>query len=227
MRRDLLIVGCDAPYGRAIAARAMKDGHGVAGVSYRAPCGEGAFPVILVPDLHTADLPARMEAQLPGFRPCAMVVIPRPPRTATVAETSAEDFVAAADEALVGAEVAARYLLCRRAATRPAQIVLLSGWAAVGLPFASTGAAISGGLLGLARSWALELAPDGITVNAVVAGAGVIGSGWDTAIPPIGRMPTEDDVAHAVAFLIDERSAAINGQALFVCGGLTAGVIPA
>lgn len=83
-----------------------------------------------------------------------------------------------------------------------------------------------GGLLGLTRSWALELAPSGITVNAVVAGAGVVGSDWDRSLPPIGRHLTEEDVAHAVAFFLDERSGAINGQVLFVCGGRTPGIIP-
>ena len=33
-----------------------------------------------------------------------------------------------------------------------------------------------------------------------------------------------DDVAHAVAMLIDERSGFITGQVLYVCGGMTVGL---
>ena len=105
-------------------------------------------------------------------------------------------------------------------------LILLSGWAAMGLPFASAAAAVMGGVVGLARSWALELAPSGITVNAVVAGAGVVGTNWNRSLPPIGRNPTEEEVARAVAFLLDDYSGGINGQVLFVCGGRTPGIIP-
>jgi NAD(P)-dependent dehydrogenase (short-subunit alcohol dehydrogenase family) len=96
----------------------------------------------------------------------------------------------------------------------------------MGLPGATTASAVTGGLIGLARSWALELGPEGITVNAVVAGAGVEGSDWEQALPPIGHHPTDDEVAHAVTFFLDERSGGVNGQVLFVCGGLTPGIMP-
>ncbi len=151
-------------------------------------------------------------------------MVPQRPRVARISDVLPEDLIAAVDKALVGAEVSARYLLST--GSGPGRLIIISGWAAMGLPGASTAAAAMGGLLGLTRSWALELGPSGITVNAVVAGAGVDGSNWDRSLPPIGRHPSEEDVAHAVAFFADERSGAINGQVLFVCGGLTPGIIP-
>ena len=226
MRRDVLIFGCDAPYGTAIARRLTSDGWRVAGIVHRESAYANDFPVLALEPLDSADLATAIEQRLPDFRPQGMVVIPRRPSIAPIAATQAEDFVAAADEALVGTEIAARYLLSTPKRSSAARLVLLSGWAAMGLPGGSTAAAIMGGLLGLARSWAIELAPSGITVNAVVAGAGLEGSNWARALPPAGRHPTDDEVAHAVGFFLDERSAAINGQVLFVCGGLTPGIIP-
>jgi len=182
--------------------------------------------VLTLESFHTSDLSAAIDQHLPGFCPQRIVVIPQWPPVTRISDILAEELISAADEALVGAEVAARYLLSPRRGSGPARLILLCGWAAMGLPYAGTSAAVMGGLVGLARSWALELAPSGITVNAVVAGAGVVGSNWDRSWPPIGRHPTDEEVAHAVSFFLDERSAAINGQVLFVCGGRTPGIIP-
>ncbi|MGA8031042.1 MAG: SDR family oxidoreductase, partial [Casimicrobiaceae bacterium] len=35
----------------------------------------------------------------------------------------------------------------------------------------------------------------------------------------VGRVGTPEDVAHAVAFLLERESGYITGQAMFVCGG--------
>ena len=47
------------------------------------------------------------------------------------------------------------------------RVVLLSSRAAVGLATRTSYSATKAGMLGMARTWALELAPDGITVNVV------------------------------------------------------------
>jgi NAD(P)-dependent dehydrogenase (short-subunit alcohol dehydrogenase family) len=43
---------------------------------------------------------------------------------------------------------------------------------------------------------------------------------------PVRRIGTPDDIAHAVSFLLDERSGFVTGQVLYVCGGMTVGVAP-
>lgn len=40
---------------------------------------------------------------------------------------------------------------------------------------------------------------------------------------PVRRIGTPEDVAHAVAFLLNDRGAYVTGQARFVCGGMTVG----
>lgn len=82
--------------------------------------------------------------------------------------------------------------------------------------------------VGLTRSWARELALDGITVNTVAPGfvpverhANVSAEVRDRylASVPGGRMGTPDDVAHAVSFFASETAGFITGQRLVVDGG--------
>ena len=87
----------------------------------------------------------------------------------------------------------------------------------------------------MARTWALELARDGITVNCVAPGPIATTAFWENnpedapetrAIVdavPMGRMGTPEDVAQAVAFFADARSGFITGQTVFVCGGTAVG----
>jgi 3-oxoacyl-[acyl-carrier protein] reductase len=82
--------------------------------------------------------------------------------------------------------------------------------------------------IGLARSWARELAPDGITVNTVAPGFVPVERHADVpeAIKrayvdsvPAGRFGTADDIAHAVSFFASERAGFVTGQRIVVDGG--------
>jgi 3-oxoacyl-[acyl-carrier protein] reductase len=84
--------------------------------------------------------------------------------------------------------------------------------------------------VGLMRSWARELAPNGITVNAVAPGFVPVERHADTprdvldaylATVPAGRMGTPDDIAHAVSFFVSDAAAFVTGQRLVVDGGRT------
>jgi NAD(P)-dependent dehydrogenase (short-subunit alcohol dehydrogenase family) len=97
--------------------------------------------------------------------------------------------------------------------------------------------ASKGATLQLARSLALELARDGIRVNAVSPGItatpmqmAVVESADDpvemlairNAMTPIGRMLHPEEVAEAVLFLASDRASGITGQTIVVDGGATA-----
>ena len=90
------------------------------------------------------------------------------------------------------------------------------------------------GVLAMTRTAAMELAREGITVNAV--GPGLIATDLTRSVTddpenaasylrqiPAGRFGTPDDVAGAVAFLVSPDAAWITGHLLVVDGGQTLG----
>jgi len=95
--------------------------------------------------------------------------------------------------------------------------------------------ATKGALQAMARTWALELAGDGVTVNCVAPGPIATSAFWQNNAPdseytrnlvasiPLKRMGTPEDVANAVAFFCSDEASFVTGQTLFVCGGVTVG----
>jgi NAD(P)-dependent dehydrogenase (short-subunit alcohol dehydrogenase family) len=95
--------------------------------------------------------------------------------------------------------------------------------------YAATKAALSA----MTRTWALELAKDGITVNTVAPGpidtemlhgsspANDPATRTFLAAIPVGRIGKPEDVAAAVAFFVSDDASFITGQTLYVCGGLS------
>jgi 3-oxoacyl-[acyl-carrier protein] reductase len=85
------------------------------------------------------------------------------------------------------------------------------------------------GINGLIRAAAIELAPDGITVNGVEPG-NILTEGMQAERSPefisamersvpLGRLGTPADVAHAVLFLASDEAAYITGTTIVVDGG--------
>lgn len=116
------------------------------------------------------------------------------------------------------------------------RIILITSRAALGLQTRTSYTATKAGMIGMARTWALELGPYGITVNTVAPGpiadtemfSAVTGDDQhklDTiaASIPVKRLGQSTDVAHAVAFLASANAGFITGQTLMVCGGASLG----
>lgn len=121
---------------------------------------------------------------------------------------------------------------------RYGRIVLISSRAVLGLAKRTAYSATKAGMLGLARTWALELAAHGITVNVVAPGPIADTEMFEEIIPagsakmtaaakrvPVGRFGTPQDVARAVTFFTDPAASFVTGQTLFVCGGTSVGSI--
>ena len=90
-------------------------------------------------------------------------------------------------------------------------------------------AASKAGLIGLTKSVARELAPRGVTCNAVAPGfietemtaqlLDDVRAGYDQSTP-LGRMGSVDDVANAVSFLASPQAGYITGEVIRIDGGL-------
>lgn len=117
------------------------------------------------------------------------------------------------------------------------RVVLMSSRGALGLATRTNYSATKAGMIGMARTWALELAPKGITVNVVAPGPiqtpmfyDVVPAGSEreqklAANIPVGRIGRPDDVTRAVMFFADPANGFVTGQTLYVCGGASVGTL--
>lgn len=157
-------------------------------------------------------------------------------RPALVDQASTADLATLSRLHLGAALVLVQAALPAMRAARFGRIVLISSRAVLGLATRTAYSATKAGLIGLARTWAQELGPDGITVNAVAPGPIAGTAMFHDVLPPgdpriaalaqsipVRRLGQPEDVARMVLFLADPASGFITGQTMFVCGGTSVG----
>ena len=106
------------------------------------------------------------------------------------------------------------------------RMVFIGSRVSQGLPGRGQYAATKAALVAMAKSWAAEVAPAGVTVNVVSPAATQTAmlrdpqrEGSQPRLPPIGRLIQPQEIADLVTYLLSPSAAAITGQEITICGG--------
>jgi meso-butanediol dehydrogenase / (S,S)-butanediol dehydrogenase / diacetyl reductase len=153
-------------------------------------------------------------------------------RNEKLEETDEETWRFDVDVNLTGAYTVCRAAIPHLRESRGTLILVASQLAHISSPGYATYAATKTGVLGLVRSLALDLGPDGIRVNALSPGVvetdmAYIGRDFaamrDTVAGniPLRRVGTPEDMAGPAVFLASEDAAWVTGHSLVVDGGFT------
>lgn len=233
------ITGGSSGIGLATVKAFLDAGYQVACIARR-PCPM-THPALrsIEADLTDADATRHLAMTLADEMPattlvhCAGVIREKP-----IEEVEAEDIAALANLHLSAALSIVQANLPAMKQARYGRIVLISTRAVLGLAKRTAYSSTKAGMLGLTRTWALELARHGITVNAIAPGPIAETEMFEELIPPgsakmsaavqqipVGRLGAPADVVRAVLFFADKAASFITGQTLFVCGGTSVGSI--
>ncbi|MBL8443663.1 MAG: SDR family oxidoreductase [Zoogloeaceae bacterium] len=231
-----LVTGGSAGIGADICKRMLEDGYEVVSLARRAP--DWTHPrftsvqVDLLDATATEEVAQQVARDFPvsHFIHNAGVIWPK-----LLGEVSLDELQGLTQIHLGAAISLMQAVLPGMSERQFGRVVLMSSRGALGLPTRSAYSATKAGMIGMARTWALELGPRGITVNVVAPGPiqtdmyyAVIEAGSEreknlAASIPVRRVGRADDVTRAVMFFADPANSFVTGQTLYVCGGASVG----
>jgi 3-oxoacyl-[acyl-carrier protein] reductase len=236
VKKSIVITGASKGIGRAAAEALASSGWGVIGVARQAPA---SFPgEFMVSDLKGRQRTAALASVLAERRDVLGIVnnvgIVKHEIFGTV---ESAEFSSVMDLNVRPALQLTQALLPNMREARFGRIVNITSVVTRGLPFRASYAAAKSALESLTRTMAAELAPHGITANAVAPGPtetelfrannpkGGEGERRYLAKVPIGRLARPEEIAAAIVFLAGDNAGFITGQTLFVDGGSSLGMI--
>jgi NAD(P)-dependent dehydrogenase (short-subunit alcohol dehydrogenase family) len=230
-----IVTGGSAGIGRAIVRRLLERGEEVISLDLQTTDLEVKQVQVDLTDAHATQ---QVAGELSKSHKITTVIhnagVIRP---ALLSEVKLSDFAALVNLHLGAAITLTQAALPAMKDAGYGRVVLVSSRAVLGLPTRTSYSATKAGMLGMARTWALELAPMGITVNVVAPGP-IETDNFYSVIPrgspqvervaqaiPVKRLGQPDDVARAVLFFADRDAGFVTGQVLYVCGGTSVGTL--
>ncbi len=233
-----LITGASVGIGRATAEQLAREGHTVIGLARR---GTESFPGIYR-QVDLADREATGQAlaelvaeyEIDGLVNNVGLVRPAP-----LEEIKLADLNEVYNLNVACAVQCMQAVLPTMRAKGYGRVVNIASLVTSGVPFRTSYAAAKCALVSCTTSWALELAADGITVNAVSPGPtatelfnlnnppGSEGYKRYTGMVPMHRVAPPEEIAAAVCFFLSESASFVTGQNLYVDGGASVGPAPA
>lgn len=232
--RRVLVTGASKGIGRAALDRLRADGYQVVGLARTRPADLADDPDFHQIDLGDLAATRTLIGQLAAQAPFYAIVNNAAIASATsIMDTTPEEMDRLSHMNVNSLLVCTQAVLPGMRARGEGRIINLSSRAAMGKAERSAYSASKAALLGLTRTWALELGADGITVNAVAPGP-VATEMFNTTSPPdhpstkalmasvpVRRVGHPEEIAHAIAYLVDPRAGFMTGQTLHIDGGLT------
>ena len=235
--KTAIVTGGNTGMGEAIARTLLEANYRVVSLALDLPGFEHQNLIGMQFDLSREDDIEKAAQAITAYEPTVFIHNAGAIRSAILEEVTFDDLNFLVNLHLGAAIFLTKACLPYMKQEKSGRIVFISSRAAVGLATRTVYTATKAAQIGMVRTWALELGPYGITVNAIAPGPvpttmfrDVIDEGGEVEKNlieslPMRRLGKAEDIARAVKYFVEPDNDFVTGQTLFVCGGASVGYL--